>query len=81
MIVTGDHESGGMQVTLDSSGKRGEDVLAMPDGTPFYVNWTTGNHTGVDVPTSAEGPYAEMLQGTYPNTAIYDAMYAMLMGE
>lgn len=81
MIVTADHESGGMQAALESSGSSWEDVLHMPDGTPFYVNWTTGNHTGVDVPTSAQGPYSEMLQGVYPNTAIYDAMYAMLTGQ
>jgi alkaline phosphatase len=75
IIVTGDHETGGMSTTLTSSGLPGEDgPFAMPEGTEFYVNWTTGSHTNADVPTTAQGPGSDMLTGTYQNTHIHDVM-------
>ncbi len=71
IIVTADHETGGMQVDL-TAGDQGP--FYMPDGTPFYVSWSTTGHTGVDVPTTAQGPWAYMLSGTYENTHIYQVM-------
>ncbi len=51
IIVTADHETGGMSVDLTSSGLPSEDgPFSTPGGTPFYVNWTTDSHIGVDVP-------------------------------
>jgi len=70
-----DHETGGMNVSLSSSGLPGEDgPFWMPDGTPFYVNWTTLGHTAADVPTTAEGPWSDLLAGTNENTRIFEAM-------
>ena len=79
IIVTGDHETGGMAVGLTCSGLPDEDgPFLMPDGTPFYVNWTTKGHTGADVPTTAQGLWASLLTGTEENTHIHDVMYKAL---
>jgi len=79
VIVTADHETGGMSPDLVPSGLPGEDgPFYMPDLTPFYVNWTTGGHTGVDVPTTAQGPWSDLLIGTYENTHIHDVMRVAL---
>jgi alkaline phosphatase len=75
VIVTADHETGGMSAKLTSSGLPDEDgPFYMPELTPFYVNWTTGSHTGDDVPTTAQGPWSHLLVGTYENTHIHDVM-------
>jgi len=76
IIVTADHETGGMSVDLTPSGLPDEDgPFTMPDGTPFYVNWTTDYHSAADVPVTVQGPRAELLSGTYENTHVHDAMY------
>ena len=75
VIVTADHETGGMSVSLLSSGAPGEDgPFGMPDGKDFYVNWSTTSHTAPDVPVTALGPSSEMLTGTYENTHIFEVM-------
>jgi len=78
VIVTADHETGGMSVDLESTGEPSEDgPFSMPDGTDFYVNWTTLGHTGVDVPLSAWGPQSQGLAGTVDNTYIYTVMHRL----
>jgi len=81
IIVTGDHETGGMSADLTSSESPGEDgPFLMPDGTTsFWVNWTTSNHTAADVPTTGQGPWSDLLAGTYENTHIHDVMYIALV--
>lgn len=75
VIVAADHETGGMSVSLSSSGAHGEDgPFFMPDSTPFYVNWTTDDHTGIDVPLTAIGVLSDLFSGTYENTYIFDVM-------
>ena len=75
VIVTADHETGGMSADLTSSGLPGQDgPFYMPDLTPFYVNWTAGDHTPADVPTTAQGPWSDLLAGAYENTHIHDVM-------
>lgn len=79
VIVTGDHETGGMTVSLSPTGSPGEDgPFCTPDGEPFYVNWTTWNHTGEDVPTTAQGLRSYLLAGTNENTHIHDVMSKVL---
>ncbi|TAK13398.1 MAG: alkaline phosphatase [Anaerolineae bacterium] len=82
IMVTGDHETGGMSLNLDGA-RLGinQDALAMPDGTAFYVNWAGGSHTGVHIPVTAQGPYSDRLTGEYPNTWLYDVMRAAMLGE
>ena len=75
VIVTAEHETGGMATSLTSSGDPGEDgPFYMPDGTPFYINWTTIRHTAADVPVSASGPWSSTLQGTQQNTGVFFTM-------
>lgn len=83
IIVTADHETGGMTLNLDGalSGIGQDGPYTMPDGTVFYVNWATGGHTAVHVPVTAQGPYSQLLTGEYPNTHIFEVMYAALMGD
>jgi alkaline phosphatase len=75
VIVTADHETGGMSVSLSSSGASGEDgPFGRPDGKDFYINWATTSHTASDVPVTALGPSSNMLTGTFENTHIFDVM-------
>lgn len=59
VIITADHETGGM--TINSGGLR---------GTEIKYGWTTGEHTGVNVPILAYGPHAEMFMGLHDNTYV-----------
>ena len=66
VIVTGDHECGGM---------------AINEGTMFgkvNLEFTTNGHTGTMVPVYAYGPGAELFSGIYENTAIHDKMLEAL---
>ncbi len=79
IIVTADHETGGMRVNTDGEGSYRQDgPFNMPDGTPFWVDWSSGSHTAEDIPVTAQGPFSEMLSGTYHLTQIYQTMYLML---
>jgi alkaline phosphatase len=78
IIVTADHETGGMTVGFESSGEDDEDgPFSMPDETLFYVNWESTGHTGADVLTTADGYLASRLTGTYENTYLYDVMHSV----
>jgi len=82
LIVTADHETGGMSADLTSSGLPDEDgPFYMPDNTAFYVNWTTGAHTEVAVPTTAIGYLSDQLSGTYENTHIFTVMRRVIGWE
>jgi alkaline phosphatase len=67
VIVTADHETGGM--TLLAGNTAAGSVEA---------KFTTSGHTGVMVPVFAYGPGAEAFNGIYPNTAIYEKMMQAL---
>jgi alkaline phosphatase len=86
MMVTGDHECGGLTVeepsTTDENGDEIPGNISGEDGPfdvansdyQFYMDWTTTGHTGVDVPLTAMGPGAEQLTGNYENTHIHGVM-------
>ena len=63
VIVTADHETGGLSL-LDGS---------IPKG---YVSgqFSTNDHTGIPVPVFAYGPGAEMFRGVYENTELFRKM-------
>jgi len=63
VIVTADHETGGM-------GINGGDF---PEGT-VEAGYTTDGHTGVMVPVFAYGPHAESFAGIYENTDLFHKM-------
>lgn len=71
VIVTGDHESGGLSLLRPGSA---DSIFTTPDGTDFGVGWGNTSHTPVDVPVLAEGPHAWKLNGSYQNTHIYEVM-------
>lgn len=60
LVVTSDHETGGMEVLAN----RGEGVL--PD-----VGWSSTGHTRANVPIYAVGPGADGVTGSIDNTDIY----------
>lgn len=42
------------------------------------TGWTTGGHTGVDVPVFAKGPGSEMFRGMLNNTQVADNIFTLL---
>ncbi len=79
IIVTADHETGGMKLRLLPEGLTGgRDEFVMPDEAVFKTWWSTSSHTDADVPTNAQGPGAELLVGIFENTHIYEVMRAAL---
>ena len=43
-------------------------------GGEFWIDWTTINHTGDDVPVMAIGPSSQALTGDYENTHTFEVM-------
>ncbi|MGA8943801.1 MAG: alkaline phosphatase [Thermoactinomyces sp.] len=86
VIVVGDHETGGFTIEpLDNSDESGDGPSAedgpfpvAKSGQQFVVDWTTEEHTAVDVPLTAMGPGAECLQGVYENTHIHDVIVKLM---
>jgi len=82
LVVTGDHECGGLTVEgVDAedetgTGESGEDGPFPIKGSDkqFVMDWTTEEHTDVPVPVTAEGPGAEALTGQHPNTVVHDVL-------
>ena len=60
IIVTGDHETGGLTLT-------GGDYSA------GYINvqFSTSGHTAIPVPVFAYGPQSQLFSGVYENTDIF----------
>ena len=82
LIVTADHETGGMHLNKDGDGTYLQDgPFTMPDGTQFWVDWSHGHHTIAPVPVTAWGPYTDLLAGEYHLTRIFDTMFLMLYSE
>lgn len=69
VIVTADHECGGLAIN--------------PGSTPGTINasFTTNGHTAALVPVFAYGPSAHLFSGIYDNTDIYHKMRRALLGE
>jgi alkaline phosphatase len=79
IIVTADHETGGMIVSSTSSGLASEDgPFSTPSGDIFYVNWSTTGHTAVNVPVTSQGPSSDILDGVNDNTFIHDVLLGAL---
>ena len=76
LIVTGDHDSGGLTVEDADGIDDGEDGPFPVAGSDqqFELDWTTTGHTGAPTPVTAEGPGSELLAGFYPNTHLYEVM-------
>jgi alkaline phosphatase len=84
LVVTGDHECGGLTVNgaddpglPGATGKDGPFPVKGSD-KQFVLNWTTEEHTDVPVPVTAEGPGAEALTGQHPNTHVHGVLAGAL---
>jgi alkaline phosphatase len=69
VVVTADHETGGLQVVQD-----------MGAGTNPVVSWSTGGHTATPVPVYAWGAGAERVTNVIDNTGIFDSLVAASLG-
>ena len=58
LIVTSDHETGGLQILKQDDDK-------------VLVQWGTGRHTSIPVGVHAYGPGAELFQGLIDNSDIH----------
>ncbi|MCB8998834.1 MAG: alkaline phosphatase [Bacteroidales bacterium] len=67
VIVTADHETGGISIT------GGNEELHSVE-----LTFSTKGHTGIMVPVYAFGPGAENFGGIYENTSIFDKMKKLL---
>jgi alkaline phosphatase len=67
VIVTADHETGGLALTVNKENRK-----------QFIPKYTYNKHTGVMVPVFAYGPGAEQFAGIYENTAIFDKLVNLL---
>ncbi len=67
VIVTADHETGGLALTMNKENRK-----------QFIPKYTYNKHTGVMVPVFAYGPGAEQFAGIYENTAIFDKLVNLL---
>ena len=63
VIVTADHETGGLTITDGDMKKK-----------TIVVNFSTDHHTSVMVPVFAFGPGAEDFGGIYENTEVFEKM-------
>ncbi len=70
IIVTADHETGGLQIISNNG------LGTFPD-----VTWSTTGHTGQDVPIYAWGLNADLLDGHVDNTEIYSVLNTTLYGD
>ncbi len=68
VIVTADHETGGLAINGGS-----------PDGQKLDIKWTSNGHTGATVPLYGYGPGAQRLSGFHENTDI-PRFFAELLG-
>ncbi|MFF5175955.1 alkaline phosphatase [Micromonospora sp. NPDC000089] len=86
VVVTGDHECGGLTVEDTGTADESGDGISREDGPfpikgsslSFNLDWTTSGHTGVDVPVTAYGPLAEQFTGKHPNTHVHDVLEQIL---
>jgi alkaline phosphatase len=82
LVVTGDHETGGLAVEDTSATDESGTGQSVEDGPfpikgssqSFVIDWTTGGHTSVAVPVTAEGPGADLFSGQHPNTFVHDVL-------
>lgn len=87
LVITGDHECGGLTVEDNSTTDESGDATSAEDGPfpirgsnqTFRLDWTTTAHTDAPVPVSAVGPGALRFTGQHPNTFVHDVLYEALV--
>lgn len=67
VIVTADHETGGLSLSAST-------VYGQGDYSKITPSFSTGNHSAALIPVFAYGPGAEHFMGIYQNNEIFDKM-------
>jgi alkaline phosphatase len=70
IVVTADHETGGLAVQPPGPNEMTEHDLPMGEASDLVAHYTTGGHTALMVPLFAAGPGAERFGGIKDNAAI-----------
>jgi alkaline phosphatase len=86
LVVTGDHETGGLAVEEADTADESGDGISAEDGPftirdsdkSFYIDWTTSGHSSVNVPVTASGPLSDRFTGEHPNTYVHDVLQQVL---
>jgi alkaline phosphatase len=90
LLVTGDHETGGLTIEDPGDPKskvQGEEIPRHWWHGPFRVkgtdnristDWSTTEHTSVAVPVTASGPMAGAFTGMHDNTRVFDVAEQVL---
>ena len=89
LVVTGDHECGGLTIERNVTDDETGDAESVEDGPfpvpgsmqTFVMGWTTTEHTDVPVPVTAEGPGAARFTGQHPNTFVHEVLSGTLGAE
>ena len=84
LIVTGDHETGGLGIEDADAPDAQEESRSGPfpvagSDRDFVLDWSGGDHTGEPTPVTAEGPGSRLFEGSYPNTYLHDVMRMILV--
>jgi alkaline phosphatase len=82
LVVTGDHETGGLVVEDNGTADESGSGISAEDGPfpvkgsalTFRLDWSTASHSGAPVPVSAAGPSAARLSGQHPNTFVHTVL-------
>ncbi|WP_089154434.1 alkaline phosphatase [Micromonospora sp. NBS 11-29] len=86
LVVTGDHECGGLTIEDTGASDESGDGVSAEDGPfpvkgsdlSFNLDWTTDGHSGADVPVTAYGPLADRFTGKHPNTYVHEVLAQVL---
>ncbi|MYR30332.1 MULTISPECIES: alkaline phosphatase [unclassified Streptomyces] len=86
LVVTADHETGGLAVEENDPADETGSGQSTEDGPfpirnsdkSFTIDWTTGQHTSVAVPVTAEGPTADRFNGKHANTYVHTVLSDIL---
>jgi alkaline phosphatase len=86
LVVTGDHETGGLAVEENDASDESGTGISAEDGPftiygsdrTFTIDWTTSGHTGVDVPVTAAGPLSDRFTGKHANTYVHEVLSQIL---
>jgi alkaline phosphatase len=86
LVVTGDHETGGLAVEENDASDESGTGISTEDGPfaihgsdrTFTIDWTTSGHTSVDVPVTAAGPLSDRFTGKHANTYVHEVLAQIL---
>ena len=76
MVVTADHETGGLAL-----GARKNESTGASDYAHIGPTFATGTHSATLIPVFAYGPGAELFKGLYDNTEIFTKMLELTTGK